>query len=188
MNFVNLLKIVFLILLDARIQKRPLLHPSIPSPYTGAAQQKVIYISAKTPFISAVKRVRKLLSHVDERSTGKVDLIGGKGSDKQKLKRLSEPVTPSGGKAPEEVVLKGTNRAIERVLGLALFFQGQDDCVVRLRTSSVGTVDDIVESTDPVSANGAEEVERNDGEGEEEEMPESRIRHMSVVEVAITLK
>ncbi len=145
-------------------------------------------MSPKTPFISAVKRVRKLLSHVDERSTGKLDLIGAEGSDKQKLKRLSESVTPSTGKAPEEVILKATGRATEKVLGLALFFQGQDDCTVRLRTSSQGVIDDIIESTDPTSANGAEDVEGNDEEGQEEELPESRIRKVSVVEVAITLK
>lgn len=129
--------------------------------------------------------MRKLLSRVDERSVGKFDLIGGKSSDKQKLKQLSEMLSPASGKVLEEVILKGTNRAIEKVLGLALFFQGQDDCTVRLRTSSVGVVDDIVESDAPPSPDTPA-----GGKYEEEdvELPESRIRKVSVVEVAIKLR
>lgn len=113
---------------------------------------------------------------------GKIDLVNSKGSDKQKLRKLSERTSASTGKEPEEVVLKATNRAIQNVLGLALFFQGQDDCRVRLRTGTVGVVDDIVESK---ATEGPETVE---GEDEEEELPESRVRKASFVEVAITLR
>ncbi|KAK3172541.1 hypothetical protein OEA41_005863 [Lepraria neglecta] len=168
---------------NTRIQKRPILHPSIPSPYTSASQQKILYISPRTPFISAVKRVRKLLSLVDERATPKISLVNSKMSDRQKLRMLSERSNSVDGKGKgrEEVVLKATNRAIENVLGLALYFQGQDDCTVRLRTGSVGVVDDVVERDGLVDGEG-------EGEEEEEELPESRVRKCSVVEVAITLK
>ncbi len=105
--------------------------------------------------------------------------MNGKGNDKQKLIALRERTTPVGkGKEPEAVVLKGTNRAIEKVLELGLYFQRQDDCMARLRTGSVGVVDDIVE----------EEEEGGMEEGEGEELPESRVRKVSVVEVAVTLK
>lgn len=168
--------------LDARIQKRPILHPPIPSPYNGADQKKIVYVSTKTPFVSAVKRVRKLLDEIDKRSMSKINLVDGKGSDKQKLRKLSERANASTSKGQEEVVLKATSKAIHNVLGLALFFQGQDDCRVRLRTGTVGVVDDIVESAIP---NGAETVE---GKNEEEELPESRVRKASFVEAGITLK
>ena len=105
--------------------------------------------------------------------------MNGKGNDKQKLKALREKTNSAGkGKESEAVVLKGTNRAIEKVLGLGLYFQRQDDCMVTLRTGSVGVVDDIVQ----------EEEEGGEEEGEEEEVPESRVRKISVVEVAVTLK
>ena len=159
-----------------------MLRPPIPSPYTGADQQKVVYVSTKTPFISAVKRVRKLLEEITKRSMGKTDLINGKGSDRQKLRKLSENTHATTGKKSEEVVLKATSRAIQNVLGLALFFQGQDDCRVRLRTGTVGVIDDIVESATP------DETETLEGENDEEELPESRARKASFVEVAITLK
>lgn len=167
---------------DARVQKRPLLRPTIPSPYASADQQKVVYVSAKTPFVSAVKRVRKLLTEIDKRSMGKVDLFSHKGSDKHNLRMLGEKAASSISKEPEAVVLKATNRAIENVLGLALYFQGQDDCSVRLKTGTVGVVDDIVVSDPQVGAEGAEE------EDEDEELPESRVRKVTVVEVAVCLK
>ena len=181
-----------------RIQKRPILHPAIPSPYAGANQPKVIYVSTNTPFISAVKRVRKLLSLIDKRSMGKVDLINGKGKDKQKLRAIAKQE-----KKPEEVLLKATSRAIEKVLGLALFFQGQEDCRVRLRTGSVGVVDDIVEVERP-GAEGKIDEDPEDGmdrdgkeggvpldqeeEEEEQELPETQIRMTSMVEVGISLR
>jgi len=113
---------------------------------------------------------------------GKVDLLNWKGSDKQKLRMLGEKAAPSKGKETEGVVLKATSRAIENVLGLALYFQGQDDCNVRLKTATVGVVDDIVVYDPPVGAEGGE------GEDEDEELPESRIRKVTVVAVAISLK
>lgn len=171
-----------LFVVDARVQKRPLLRPTIPSPYARADQQKVVYVSARTPFVSAVKRVRKLLAEIDKRSMGKVDLVGQKRSDKHNLRMLGEKATPSINKDPEAVVLKATNKAIEKVLGLALYFQGQDDCSVRLKTGTVGVVDDIVVSDRPV---GPECVE---GEDEDEELPESRVRKVTVVEVVVCLK
>ena len=45
-------------LADATVTKRPLLRPVIASPYAGACQPKIIYVSAKTPFMSAIKRDR----------------------------------------------------------------------------------------------------------------------------------
>ena len=128
--------------------------------------------------MSAVNRVRKLLDQVDKRAVGDLNLLNTKGSDRQKLQALNQKIVDAKCKASEEVVLKATGRAIERVLGLGLYFQGQPDYMVRLRTGSVGVVDDIVEREVP---------EQKDG-GEEEELPESRIRKASVVEVAVTLK
>ena len=115
---------------------------------------------------------------------GKVDLVNGKGNDKQKLMKLGEISASVTGKGPEEVILKATNRAIENVLGLALFFQGQDDCKVLLRTSTVGVVDDIVESSNSSERPNGTEGEDEDGN---DEPPESRVRKASVVEIAISL-
>ncbi|KAI9716122.1 MAG: hypothetical protein M1812_005550 [Candelaria pacifica] len=129
---------------NARIQKRPMLRPPIASPYAGKQAQKVVYISSKTPFISAVKRTRKLLNQIDKRSMGKVSLLGN-GKDREKVARTGKV----GEGEQEEVVLKATGKAIEKAMGLALFFQGQEDCKVRIRTGSVMVVDDIMEIRRP---------------------------------------
>ena len=105
-----------------------------------------------------------------------MNLLQGKGNDRQKLRKLTESVEKTKDGRVEEVVLKATGRAIESVLSFGLYFQGQPDCVVRIRTGGVGVVDDIV------AADTEDDGERN------VELPESRVRRTSVVEVAVTLK
>lgn len=116
---------------------------------------------------------------------GKVDLVDGQGSDRQKLKTLGDKAASVKAKAPEAVILKATNRAIENLLGLALFFQGQADCQVRLRTGSVGVVDDIVEAPETGDRHLAEDGEEIK---EDEDLPETQIRKISMVEVAVSMK
>ncbi|KAL8998841.1 MAG: hypothetical protein Q9169_002179 [Polycauliona sp. 2 TL-2023] len=198
---------------DARISKRPLLRPPIPSPYASSASPKIVYISTKTPFISAVKRVRKLLHLIDKRAVGKVDLGDGQ-KGKDTLSALEGNNEPSG-KEPEEVVLKATNRAIEKALGLGIFFQGQGDVRVRLRTGSVGAVDDIVVEEQTIrkkergkqgkTAGQVEETgtdikdhidavdkglneEQGIAEADDVMIPETQIRKVSVLEIGISLK
>ncbi|KAL8699651.1 MAG: hypothetical protein Q9201_005880 [Fulgogasparrea decipioides] len=189
---------------NARIHKRPLLRPPIPSPYTSSHQPKVVYISTHTPFISAVKRVRKLLALVEQRSSGKINLIDDGNNNgrthKQKLRALTQSVGGGvgGGKMKEEVILKATNRAIEKALGLAVFFQGQEDLRVSLRTGSQGVVDDVEEMEKTVggtkvgkkgiTGDGEEAKDMEDAEEEEQELPETRIRKVSVLEVRISLR
>lgn len=68
----------------------------------------------------------------------------------------------------EEVFVKATGRAIERALGVGVYFQGESDCRVRVEMGSVVAVDDV-------------EV----GEGEDEDVPETRMRMVSSVTVAV---
>ena len=153
--------------------------------------------------------MRKLLAQTQARATQseKPDLVNGKGSDKEKLRALERSIARDAaeeerGTGKEEVVLKATNRAIEKALGLGLFFQGQEDLVVRLRTGTVGAVDDIVEKEAGVGKprrkdkKKGKEEKRGGGKGDTEvkqeaegqELPETQIRKVSVLEVAITLK
>lgn len=158
------------------------MHPPIPSPYAGADQQKVVYVSAGSPFIAIVKRVRKLLALIQKRTVTNVDLIEGKGSDKQKLKSLAKANTAAKEKQPEAVLLKATNRAIDKALSVALFLQEQDDLIVRLKTGTVAVVDDLVPGA------GLDNRLEADEKMQDEEEPESRVRHLSVLEVAVTMK
>lgn len=80
----------------------------------------------------------------------------------------------------EEVFLKATGRAIPRALELGVRFQGEDDCRVRVEMGSVKAIDDV-----EVTVGG--EGEEGEG-GEEEDVPETRIRTLSTVTVCIGLK
>ena len=68
--------------------------------------------------------------------------------------------------------MKATGKAIEKLLGLVVYFQGQEDLKVSVRTGSVGTVDDIIAK------------EGVDGEVE----GGSQVRRTSVLEVGISLR
>lgn len=179
----------------AKIHKRPLLHPAIPSPYTsaGASTQKTIYVSTKTPFMAAVKRVKSLLSHVEKRGM-QAELARGRGRGGSRGGRRGEgrmfqvrrdepsPEQSANHAREEEVMLKATGRAVDKALSVALFLQSLGDLNVQVRTGSVGAIDDI--DADMVE----EEAERHDNEGESQELPESRVRMTSVIEIAVSLK
>ncbi|PMD32451.1 hypothetical protein L207DRAFT_518794 [Hyaloscypha variabilis F] len=162
-----------------KIQKRPLLHPPIAAPRTGASTEKVIYVSSSSPFISTVKRVRSYLSHIETRAAGPITL-GKHASQQQVRAAIEEGIERARGRGGdvgkgkgkgrgEEVLLKATGKAIERLLGVALYFQGQEGVKVELRTGSVGAVDDVVETGD-----GAE-------------TGESQLRRVSCLEVGVRL-
>jgi len=88
------------------------------------------------------------------------------------------------------VLLKGTGKAIERVLGLAVFLQGEADLRVRVRTGTVGVVDDVVVRE---GRDGGVRKEGGGGGGGEQheegqEIPESWVRKASMVEVVVSLR
>ncbi|KAK5114214.1 hypothetical protein LTR85_010279 [Meristemomyces frigidus] len=154
---------------NAKVTKRPLFRPAIPSPYAGASQQKVVYVSARTPFLSAIKRVEKLLHLSDRRLVQSATTLAKQKNGKRKRSGRNEDEildiateverqrgkkrkTNSGAPgvygeendfAGEEVTLKGTGKAIARVMELALWFQQKEEYTVRLRTGTVGAIDDI---------------------------------------------
>ena len=129
-----------------------------------------------------MKRVQKNLSAIQARSTGPVNL---RHPSKDVLQQVHEGMMASrkGKKdgAQEEVILKGTGKAIQKVLALAAWFQdeaqNQLGVKVVLRTSSVGAIDDVVhmDRDDKVE----QKEENADGD-------ETRIRRVSCLEVGIS--
>ena len=149
---------------------------------------------------------------IDKRTIGQVKL--GDGRKGEQTLRTLEEASQSSEKESEEVILKATGRAIEKALGLGVFFQGQGDVRVRLRTGSVGTVDDIIvdeNKTQRKQTKGKSKMEKGlgdmadaDGNAEEHhddvndttknieaddvDLPETQIRKLSVLEIGISLK
>lgn len=83
--------------------------------------------------MSAVKRVMKLLHHVEKRA---LDASGPSASENQEKK----------GKGAEEIFVKATGRAIEKALSVGRWFErDQDKFCVRVTTGTVLVVDDVEE-------------------------------------------
>lgn len=116
--------------------------------------------------MAVVKRVRKRLDKA---------AAGGSGPPGKKMPlsaRIDAMKKTDGTKGDgSEVVVLGTGKAVEKVLGVASWFSDERDCRVEVVTKSVGTVDDVV---------GGEE---EGGMGDE-----SRVRKLSCLEVTIRLR
>ncbi|KAK7985882.1 hypothetical protein PG996_004873 [Apiospora saccharicola] len=140
-----------------------------------------LYITPKTPFRSITTRVRKQLDKILRTVSGvnphqaATSQIAKRSSDLSRRVRALQQTGGSGIglETAREVVVLGTGRAIEKVLSVAAFFQGQKDCEVKLRTTSVPAVDEVM-------ANGG--AENNAGEREE-----ARARMVSCLQVHIRL-
>ncbi|KAK3658336.1 hypothetical protein LTR56_001747 [Elasticomyces elasticus] len=180
---------------NASVTKRPLQRPAIASPYAGVPQPKIVYVSARTPFMSAVKRVEKLL-HLSEkraiqsattvvkqqgrkRKRGQEDEVLGIAKQVEKAKAKARRGGDGGDDdedaAGEAVLIKGTGRAIEKALEMASWFQQKPEYLVVLKTGSVGAIDDV-------------EVEEDDNEGEEggaEEKDDSNVGDVSMLDASI---
>jgi ribonuclease P/MRP protein subunit POP7 len=89
--------------------------------------------------MGTIKRVQKLMLLSEKYFNTKVD-----GSRRKEREKQDTGSTRSAGDEEiEEVVLKGTGRAIERVASLAVFLQNKEEYAIRLKVGSVTVVDDI---------------------------------------------
>ncbi|KAJ5773626.1 hypothetical protein N7457_008522 [Penicillium paradoxum] len=195
----------------AKIEKRPIPHAPVASPYVGASVPKVVYVSRTTPFMSAVKRTQKLLLQAEKRATANINLEDTRKTDKQILDELSKV-----SEKREEVFVKATGRAIEKALNVAKWFEERPtEYAVRVNTGSVVVVDDIVQDEEtkekeerkrqqqeeqhPTSQEDAaskpesksatkKRKDRATAEDDDGELPESRTRWIRMVEIAVSLK
>ncbi|CAD0109508.1 unnamed protein product [Aureobasidium uvarum] len=169
-----------------KVEKRPLLRPPITSQYASADVAKIVYVSTKTPFMSAVKRVQKLLAQAEKRlAQSAADQV----SNRPKYSHTNDDITDIERVAAtmaarkhdqDEIVLKATGKAIAKALSLALWFQQRIEYSVRIETGTVGAIDDIVPPED------TPEGEHHNMEDQEEDIPESRIRYASTIQVFVS--
>ena len=122
---------------NVRVEKRPLIRPSIPPPNAGKKSAKIVFVGSNTPFVSALQRVKKLLHRIEQREI-QSDLA---------LSKHRRPAPRETKLESEPVFIKGTGKSIEKVLGLALALQ-KSDLSVEIRTGTVAAVDDLVEDPD----------------------------------------
>lgn len=183
------------------------MHPALPTPFASAAHAKTLYVTARTPYIPAVKRVRKLLGQISAREkqglaardkgvgrNNNNNSSGGGGvqaNGRLQARDVEREIvgeaarkagrgrgSAKGGAGGERVYIKATGRAIPRALEIALCFQADDECSVTVDMGNVTAIDDIEVRLD----DGAAEEEEN---GNENEIPETRVRMLSCVTVSI---
>ncbi|KAE8418697.1 Rpp20 subunit of nuclear RNase MRP and P-domain-containing protein [Aspergillus pseudocaelatus] len=187
----------------AGIQKRPIPHAPIASPYAGSSVPKIVYMSTNTPFMSAVKRVQKFLRQAEKRATASVNLSSTKKRDRERLAQIARG---NESLKKEEVFVKATGRAIEKALRVGKWFEEREsEYAVRVETGSVLVVDDVVEDEERKrrlegkvngdASQGSESAAKKQRRAanalavaEEEELPETRTRWVNKVEVSIAFK
>jgi ribonuclease P/MRP protein subunit POP7 len=207
---------------DASITKRPLLRPAIASPYASSSAQKVVYVSARTPFMSAIKRVEKLLRLADKRDVQTATTHAQKNKRKRRrdddgaedevmavargVEEEKDRKRRAGGVSGEEVLVKGTGKAISKAMEVGTWFLQRDtEFVVRIKTGSIGAVDDVEvpegeaedggEKMDVDQASAGAEGEKAVSNGDDkfagketEAISGARVRYLSVLEVAVSLR
>ncbi|OKL60764.1 hypothetical protein UA08_04273 [Talaromyces atroroseus] len=171
-----------------RIQKRPIPHAPIASPYAGNTVAKLVYVSSRTPFMSAVKKVQKLLRTAERRAM--MPLIDERQQRKNNKNRAygqesSGPSSTTAAKVlgkcqqrlrEDKVLVKATGRAIEKALEVGRWFEtgkgkAEDEYEVEVRTGSVCVVDDILEDDGEVDNNEDEDVKDAGEEKEKTDKP-----------------
>ncbi|KAF3938129.1 hypothetical protein ABW19_dt0209167 [Dactylella cylindrospora] len=130
---------------NAKLVKRHIPRP-IPPPRLSA-DPKVVYVSSKSPFISTVKRVRKALNVFKDQSK-----IGVSSRQQRRVfqRKQTDPIDDK----KKYVTIQATGRAIEKALALGLYFQGQKDTTIEIRTSTVECKDDVVPDNTNVTFEG----------------------------------
>lgn len=139
---------------DTILTKHPLTRP-LPPPRLSA-DPKTVYVSTRSPFISVVKRVRKALEVFKNQHNISITSDRGKFQKRGQNRRpvgqkksgddlLVGHLPPPNPKTLEKryVTIKGTGKAIQKVLSLGLYFQGQKDTRVEIRTGTVECTDDV---------------------------------------------
>lgn len=139
--------------------------------------------------MSAVKRVQKLLLQVEKRSaqsaSAQVSSSRPKyttsGNDEiSDIERVAA-VMAANKHERDEIILKATGKAIAKALSLGVWFDQRFEYHVRIETGTVGAIDDIVPPEDAVE----EEDQTMKDEGEDE-IPESRIRYASTIQIFVS--
>ncbi|PIG88806.1 hypothetical protein AARAC_007021 [Aspergillus arachidicola] len=169
--------------IPCRIQKRPIPHAPIASPYAGSSVPKVVYISSNTPFMSAVKRVQKFLQQAEKRATASVNLSSSKKRDRE---RLAEIARGNESLKKEESLLRRRGGRLRRRCGVLVV----DDVVEDEERKR--KLEEKVNGGAPQGSESAAKKQRRAASAlavaEEEELPETRTRWVNKVEVSIAFK
>ncbi|KAG0683083.1 hypothetical protein C6P40_000466 [Pichia californica] len=131
-------------------------------PYIHTELDSTVYIKSNTPFISAIKRIEKLMKKFDEIPNKKGEMIR-RGNMSKKTKYIT---------------VKGMGKSISKVLNIGLHFKYEEKFTIDIFTKTVGVLDEFVEEDDK-----KEENKDNNGEDEDDDL--LRKRNVGAVEIRI---
>lgn len=133
-------------------------------------KQPIIYIATNSPFMGIVSKIRHALDKApSSRSTKGLPLAA-------RMAALNAPAPPSD-RLDDEVLVRGTGRAMAKTLHIAAWFGKQSEYVVSVRTMSLETVDDVVVDDDGADDDGGFAADQ-----------ESRARMVNCLELGISLR
>lgn len=172
--------------------------------------------------MSAIKRVEKLLQLADKRDVQAATTLAKQNKRKRRrdddggedeigaIARFAEEGREKkkrvGGVSGEEVLIKGTGKAVGKVMEMGCWFLQRDGFEVKVRTGSVGAVDDVEVPEEEEMAGEHEAGEKMDvdqaGHGAADDQVKAggpkedevgavsgtRVRYLSVLEVAVSLR
>ena len=174
---------------NVTFHKRPINHAPTASPFAGAGVPKIVYVSRKTPVMSAVKRVKTFLKQIEKRAlqSANVDGVLDKAGSRRvndtgdQLHRKLEEVSAKIVQKPEEVLVKASGRAMEQALRIAEWFRNRETEImtkIEVRTGSTSVVDDLVEKDEDQSPENGEELDEKqvDVDMDEGEMGETTLK------------
>lgn len=100
---------------------------SAPKPYLQSESTKVVFVKSSTPYVSALKRIERLLKDFEP-----------------KINRRGQPIVKSG-TTTEYVQVKGMGKAIGKVTSLGVHFKYEKKLRVDTFTRSIGVLDEFVD-------------------------------------------
>lgn len=118
-------------------------------PYVHTELDTTVYVKSTTPFMSAVKRIEKMLYKFEEIPNKRGELVRrGNASGKCKF-----------------ITVRGMGKSIDKVVNLGLHFKYEEKCTVDIFTKSVGVLDEFVkneEEMEPTKEEKEKEVEEDE--------------------------
>lgn len=145
-----------------RIQGKHIKHSANLKPFTETQSSSIFLIKSKTPYISSLKKITKILDKFN------------------KTKNNNKKYQNEQFKNVKYITIRGMNKTIEKVLNLGIHFQDKN-YKVDILTDSVEVLDEFIPTTSTT----------NDDEEDDEEDDDERIykkRMVSSIEVRIWIK
>lgn len=105
-------------------------HPPL-RPYVHTELDTTVYVKSSTPFMSAVKRINKIITKFDE--------IPNKRGKPVRRGNISKKVN--------YITVKGMGKCVEKVLNLGIHFKSENFSV-DIYTKTIGVLDEIVNEED----------------------------------------